>query len=132
MEAIRPVLLQWVGRKHGHISFHLTQLLTGHGTFAAFFHRIGKETTDECRHCGLERDTAQHTLRACPAWGGGVQRATLIGVVGPDLSLPHLITEMLESKDKWRAASKFALEVLTLKIEAERKRERQARAPSPP
>ncbi|XP_063542090.1 uncharacterized protein LOC134750777 [Cydia strobilella] len=31
--AVRPVLKKWVERKHGTPSFHLTQLLTGHGCF---------------------------------------------------------------------------------------------------
>ncbi|XP_064074650.1 uncharacterized protein LOC135193961 [Vanessa tameamea] len=33
VEAIRPHLSRWVERRHGTLSFRLTQVLTGHGCF---------------------------------------------------------------------------------------------------
>jgi len=41
-EAILPVWESWLGRKHGMLSFHLTQLLTGHGVFFTYLKRIKK------------------------------------------------------------------------------------------
>lgn len=69
LRALHPVLPEWVDRSHGHLSFHLTQLLTGHGCFSAFLCRIGKAEDDGCNHCDDGRDTAEHTLQACAAWG---------------------------------------------------------------
>lgn len=126
LEAIQPVLPQWVGREHGHLSFHLTQLLSGHGSFGSFLHRIGKAPSKGCRHCDHDLDTTEHTILVCPAWTD--QREALKRVVGSDLSLPALIRAMLASEEGWRAVAKFALDVMHLKEEDERERERQSRA----
>ncbi|KAJ3616517.1 hypothetical protein MTP99_019814, partial [Tenebrio molitor] len=47
-----PDISMWVKKKHGELDYHLTQALTGHGCFAAFLHRIGKEQDDRCWYCG--------------------------------------------------------------------------------
>ncbi|KMQ86127.1 reverse transcriptase [Lasius niger] len=65
--AIVPWLEAWMERGHGSMSFHLTQLMTGHGCFARFLHRISKRATRDCNFC-REEDDALHTLRECPAW----------------------------------------------------------------
>lgn len=49
------------------MSFHLTQLMTGHGCFGKFLHRMEKRPDPSCDFCGKE-DDAFHTLRECPAW----------------------------------------------------------------
>ncbi|KMQ90570.1 reverse transcriptase [Lasius niger] len=64
--AIMPWFEMWMARGHGSMSFHLSQLMTGHGCFAKFLHRIGKRTTRDCDFCG-EEDDALHTLRECLA-----------------------------------------------------------------
>lgn len=53
--AIQPVFFDWIGRnrKLG-ISFHLTQLLTGHGCFSDYLYRIEREEFNICFHCGLK------------------------------------------------------------------------------
>lgn len=65
--AIRPILHEWVGRKHGSLGYRLVQMLTGHGCFGEYLHRIGREDTTKCHHCGDPEDTARHTLEDCPA-----------------------------------------------------------------
>lgn len=127
LEALQPILLRWVGREHGYLCFHLIQILTRHGSFVSYLCRIGRDADDTCHHCGLEKDTAQHTLQDCPAWR--VQRAQLADKVGRDLTLPVLVTKMLESEDCWRAAVKFAVEVMSNKEAAEREKERDGRRP---
>lgn len=42
VEAIRPCLLEWVDRARGGLSFHLTQVLSGHGCFGDYLCRIGR------------------------------------------------------------------------------------------
>lgn len=54
-------LSAWVGRNHGEMNFHLTQLLSGHGCFSSYIHRIGKKETPACRHCNSVLDDAHHT-----------------------------------------------------------------------
>lgn len=111
-----------MGREHGHLCFHLTQILTGHDCFAAFLHGIGKETTDACHHCDGGSDTAQHTFQDCPVWGE--QRTLLRSAVGTDLTLATVVGKMLESEEGWRATAQFAMVVMTAKEQAERDRER--------
>lgn len=124
--ALQPVLVGWVDRSYGHLSYHLTQLLTGHGCFSAFLHRIGKYDSDVCRHCDLGRDTAEHTLQVCVAWRE--QRQALVcPVVGLDLTLPALVRRMLERPEGWNAVAEFANAVMHRKEEAEREKEREVR-----
>ncbi|KAG5315042.1 SETMR methyltransferase, partial [Pseudoatta argentina] len=97
VEAILPCLEQWIGRGWGGLSFHTTQMLTGHGCFGEYLCRIGKEPTASCHHCDGDRDTAQHTLEA---WAG--ERGVLVQVdrrtVNIDwcttICLPEVINEL--------------------------------------
>ncbi|XP_063372205.1 uncharacterized protein LOC134660398 [Cydia amplana] len=124
--AVRPVLKEWVERKHGAPSFHLTQLLTGHGCFGWYLcERLGREPRTACHHCnGGAVETAQHTREECPAWAE--PRAALSAAVGGDLSLPALIRRMLSSEEVWAAVATFSVTVLTQKEAAERMREDDA------
>ncbi|XP_046468061.1 uncharacterized protein [Neodiprion pinetum] len=58
----------WFSAKHGRVTFHLTQIATGHGCFEGFLHKIGRATDPVCKQCGGAVDTAEHTVEACPAW----------------------------------------------------------------
>lgn len=67
--AVMPIWTEWLNRSHGNVSFHLTQLLTGHGVFYSFLKRIGKANSDKCPHCDLSLpNTMEHTLIQCTAW----------------------------------------------------------------
>ncbi|XP_047994441.1 uncharacterized protein LOC125232725 [Leguminivora glycinivorella] len=124
--AVRPVLKEWVERKYGAPSFHLTQLLTGHGCFGWYLcERVGREPTTACHHCDRRAvDTAQHTREECPAWDE--PRAALFTVIGGDLSLPALIRHMLSSEEEWEAVTTFSVVVMTQKEAAEKVRELSA------
>lgn len=37
-----PNIRRWINRKDGEVNYYLTQLLTGHGYFKDFLHKIGK------------------------------------------------------------------------------------------
>ncbi|XP_061729005.1 uncharacterized protein LOC133534209 [Cydia pomonella] len=122
IEAVRPVLERWVGRKEGFLSFHLTQILSGHGCFGRYLsRRAGREPTTECHECGDAEDTALHTLAVCPAWAE--QRAALVAVVGNDLSLPAVVEAMVGGERSWKAVASFCEVVMTQKEAAERGRE---------
>lgn len=122
--AVGPVLEEWTDRPHGKMSFHLTQVLAGHGCFGQYLRKIRKESTTQCHHCEAEMDTAQHTLEFCPAWAE--ERRVLSEVVGEDLSLPAIVKEMVGSEEAWRAVATFCARVMTQKEAAERERERAA------
>ena len=132
---IPPGLIsRWVNRTHGEINFHLTQLMTGHGCFNRFLHRIGRSPSAGCSHCGPpdeyaeEEDDAAHTLIRCEAFDHDRERlAQQIGPFDPG----GLVPLMLESPANWEAVSRFASSVMAAKEEAERERQaRQGIAPS--
>lgn len=130
-EAILPNWDAWLNRAHGNISFRLTQLLTGHGVFYAYLHRIEKANTAICPHCGLESDTAEHTLTTCAEWTP--DRQELVGALGispHELTIPMLVRKMSSSKTHWTAVQKFAEKVMFAKEEQERKWEAEARTQS--
>lgn len=122
VEAIRPILREWVERKHGVLSYHMTQVLTGHGCFAEYLCRIlGREPTADCHHCSGAVDTAQHTRAECPAWAE--PRAALSAAVGRDLSLPALAIAIVGGEESWNAVDVFSSTVMLGKEAAERERE---------
>ncbi|CAH2209456.1 jg22442, partial [Pararge aegeria aegeria] len=121
IEAIRPVLGQWIQRKHGSLSFRLVQIMTGHGCFGHYLHRVARrEPTPSCHECGAADDTAQHTLEECSRWDP--QRHTLVAEIGGDLSLPSVVFAMLSSERSWEAVVDFCEEVISQKEAAERMR----------
>ncbi|KAL0860233.1 hypothetical protein ABMA27_010540 [Loxostege sticticalis] len=125
--AICPVLKEWVRRRHGRLTYRLTQILCGHGCFGDFLHRIGREQSAACHHCHSDEDTAQHTLETCPAWAR--ERGVLVAAVGQDLSLRAVIAQMVEDEGKWQAVLTFCEAVVSQKEAAEREREASADAP---
>lgn len=126
VDAIRPVLQQWVERKHGFLTYRLVQVLTGHGCFGDYLHRIKREVSPVCHECGAAQDSAQHTLEECDAWSR--QRRSLVAEVGRDLSLPSVVKAMLDSDRSWEAMVSFCEEVISQKETAERFREGDAQA----
>lgn len=45
VEAIGSHFVEWLNRRNGGITFHMAQVLTGHGCFGEYLRRIGKEIT---------------------------------------------------------------------------------------
>lgn len=123
ISAIRPMMETWTSRSWGRLSYRSTQIITGHGCFASYLHRIGKEDTRNCHHCEDPDDTAQHTLENCPAWME--EREELKNAVGPDLSLPVIMRAILNNEQSWWVFSSFCENVMRRKEEAERSRRGQ-------
>lgn len=119
-EAIRPSMVRWVDRRSGHLTYRLTQVMSGHGCFGQFLYMIGKENTPECHHCPARVDSAQHTLAECEAWSE--ERDELKRTIGNNLDLPRVVDEMLRGEHKWKAVVNYCEKVLLRKEEAERTR----------
>lgn len=125
IDAVRPVLKEWLGRKHGSLSFRLVQVLSGHGCFGWYLHKIARrEPSAVCHQCGCPDDTADHTVMVCPTWDE--PRSQLTAVIGRDLSLPTIVSAMLRNGDTWNAALSFCETVVSQKEAAERLREDDA------
>jgi len=112
-------------RKHEEMSFHLAQLMTGHGCFNRYLWKINRAPSAGCSHCGPSDcytemvDDAHHTLVCCEAYEEELARLDLaIGPIDPDG-----LSKMLESPANWEAVIRFAREVTTAKESAERDRQ---------
>jgi len=57
-----PELQRWLGRKHGHVDFYLTQLLTGHGCFKYYLNRFKHERYPHCPLCESDNEDAEHVF----------------------------------------------------------------------
>jgi hypothetical protein len=44
-KALMPAFDEWYGRKHRRVTFHMTQVLSGHGCFISFSYKIKKVVT---------------------------------------------------------------------------------------
>lgn len=132
IDAIRPLLTRWTRRGFGNLSFHLTQLLSGHGCFGHYLWRMQKRPTAACQHCGAADDTVGHSLRDCPAWAN--QRTELARGLGlardDDLTLYVILERALVSPALWGHLQRFAIAVVGGKEKEERRRAR-SRTPSP-
>lgn len=120
VDALQPIIKEWVNRGHGGVSYRLTQILTGHGCFGKYLFGIGKEGTTKCHHCECAVDTAQHILIECSAWEE--ERIALRDIAGADLSLPTIVGKMVETEDVWRNMVAFCEATMRAKEEAERVR----------
>lgn len=78
------------------INYHTMQILTGHGIFNWYRHRIGKETHTSCWDCGAVLDDAEHVLFRCPRWA--VERADLETELGDEFSLENQILEKMAAE----------------------------------
>lgn len=103
--AIVPRLLEWCSRKHGMLSYHMSQILSGHGCFNAYLHRIRKVESPICAHCGDYIDDGQHTLQVCAEWK--TERQRLKSKLQDDLSLPTIVDLILQDKDMWCEFAQF-------------------------
>ncbi|XP_028161194.1 uncharacterized protein LOC114353401 [Ostrinia furnacalis] len=136
-EARETVVQQWAdhlavaesGRRTSDARADHRKVLTGHGCFGSYLHRIRREETPSCHACrGGAEDTAHHTLAVCAAWAP--QRNTLIAAVGRDLVVPSIVKAMLDSNEAWVAMASFCKDVMSQKEAAEREREDDPNAPS--
>ena len=89
-------------------------------------HRAGEAS--QCHTCGRGvEDSANHTLASCPEWQD--DRQVLERQLGPDLSLPTVVSRMAEDRGCWEAVSSFSDVVMLEKEEAERYRIRAGLRP---
>lgn len=116
-------LEEWLAHKADSMSYRITQLMTGHGTFVRYLRRIGKRPNGECDFCA-EDDNAFHTLRECPAWDCKRLDLRKRLELERDFTLGNVVDAIIRSKEAWLAFSTFAEEVMREKEEEERRLER--------
>lgn len=129
-DAILPSFTEWISRKWGCLSFHMTQIMTGHRCFGTYLRRIGKAETDRCAFCTLDIDSAEHTLSEYHVWAA--ERSSLQLYVGRDCSLPDVIIVISTNREAWSAFAHFSSQVMRTKENAERIKQAALIAPFDP
>lgn len=114
---------EWALRKHGKITFHLTQAMSGHGCFNHYLHRFKKRADSRCDFCENPQDDVHHTIFVCDAWRE-LRENGLKDESGRQLTAETLTSEMLRSKNHWKRIV-TAIET-TLRKKEEKERELQA------
>ena len=112
MDAILANWTEWYTNteQQPKLTYRVTQVLTGHGCFGEYLHRIGTEESPQCHKCGAELDTAQHTLEDCPAFDE--LRAKLKYEIGEDICPAKLVRALLRGKRERAAVVAFCEDVM--------------------
>ncbi|XP_066600700.1 uncharacterized protein [Prorops nasuta] len=118
-QRIIPSLHNWISSAAVcPLDYHVTQVLTGHGSFYHHRHRMNKEASANC-DCGMEiPDDAAHHLFVCPKWN--LQRESLWDLATPPT--PENLIDFLKSRNKWQDFRRFCRDTLTSKDESIRDR----------
>ena len=114
----------WVGRGFSAVNFHLTQLLTGHGHFNEYLHRMGWKSSPLCDYCQQDEDTAEHTFYKCERCTA--MRCALEAEMEELITPENTVELMLRSETNWDAVAAYAEKVLRQK---KRGRTQYRRAP---
>ena len=107
---IIPCVLEWTKRRHGLKTFHLTQVLTGHGCFRSYLKRIGVYESVECPTCPETDEDVGHVLFVCPSFLEERERFRALweGLLTPE----GFGRFLLSSQRGWDAVIGLATEVM--------------------
>ncbi|XP_017880265.1 uncharacterized protein LOC108625065, partial [Ceratina calcarata] len=83
-----PVFGIWL-KSAERVTFRTTQILSGHGCFAKYLCRIGKEESENCFH----------------SWDA--HRSTILGILGGCRDVGEVVQAALMSKSHWEAFTTF-------------------------
>lgn len=118
-----------VRKERQKLTFHMTQMITGHGCFGTYLKRIGKEESSICVYCLTKDDDAQHTMEECAYWIR--ERIELEETLGKDdLSLKSVMKEIVDDQEKWNGFQEFCGKIIKKKEEDERIRRGEAESGS--
>lgn len=90
-----PDLESWLDIGPDCVDHYVAQALTGHGVFASYLKRIGKQTSEECWFCPGEVDTPDHALFRCSY--GEHERARLALYLGTDVNQESIALYLIQS-----------------------------------
>jgi hypothetical protein len=120
-----PDIRDWVARKHGQTSYHLTQALIGHGCFQEYLYRFKRAASPECLLCTTGAvDGVRHTLIQCDFFAQ--ERRRLRDELDWEFKLEEMVPKMIEGEEAWTAVENFVASVIGTKEALERARRRNA------
>lgn len=115
---------EWTKCAHRTTDYHLTQFLSGHGSFRDFTKRIQKTETSLCIYCA-EEDSAEHTVLKCDRWVR--QRTELELNINTAIDTDNIIPLMISDKHKWLDIHAYIKTIMTEKEQEERAMEERNR-----
>ncbi|KAL4084113.1 hypothetical protein QTP88_027948 [Uroleucon formosanum] len=63
-----PNVRRWMEKPPMDLTFHMTQVLSGHGCFRKYLFKMNRADDGYCVYCMDPEDTADHTVFSCPRW----------------------------------------------------------------
>lgn len=121
-----PDVRGWYGRGHGQLTYHLSQVLSGHGCFQAYLHRFRRASSPLCMLCDSEEeDTAEHAVFRCARFEE--QRKQLEFSLGATIAPENLMGLALRDEASWQHVTRVAEYIMKARETLERQRERIAR-----
>lgn len=121
-----PDVRGWYGRGHGQMTYHLSQVLSGHGCFQAYLHRFRRASSSLCMLCDSEEDdTAEHAVFRCARFEE--QRRQLESSLGATIAPENLMELALRDEAGWQHVARVAEDIMKVRETLERQRERTAR-----
>ncbi|KAJ8911986.1 hypothetical protein NQ315_003268 [Exocentrus adspersus] len=106
-----PNLQVWIQYAHRNMDYCLTQVLTGHGSFKSYTHRIGKAEKDRCYYCDAT-DSPSHALFACERWSLRRTRVEMELKLEQELTPDTCIYSMCQSREKWEIVHTYFKHVM--------------------
>lgn len=118
----------WQGRRHGEMTFHLAQVLSGHGFFREYLAINGFTESPDCRSCAGVPENAHHAIFECPRFAR--VRMEYFGELGPNPVTPDSLQDFLMgSQDNWSSFCEAARRITTT-LQRDWDTEREQRAAS--
>jgi hypothetical protein len=116
-----PDIRAWYDRRHGNITYHLTQVMTGHGCFQSYLYRINRADCPTCVLCDSgEEDDVKHTIERCRYFEETRERR--LGHRQGVFDVEKMVEEMLKGEEEWAVVSAYVDEVMNRKEKLERER----------
>ncbi|CAB0037991.1 unnamed protein product [Trichogramma brassicae] len=91
-----PDIKEWVERRHGEMSYHLTQLLTGHGYFRHHSQRYDNNASARCPVCPDETENVEHVFFHCSRFEP--EREVLQAQIGERTEPENIVRLMLRDR----------------------------------
>lgn len=108
-----PDVRKWLSRQVGEVNYYITQMLSGHGYFRKYLHKMGKGNTPFCIYEAEDTiDDAEHTFFSCARWSESRRDLeSKIGIFDP----MSLVEKMIASEENWKAAAEYIEAILRRK-----------------
>lgn len=105
----------WLARKAGQVTYHLSQVLSGHGCFGSYLHRFHLLESDACAQCGHVPDDPEHAIFECDAWAiWRYQTCSELKV--EELRADNFIQLMISSPEGWKLIAKLVTKIMETRV----------------